>query len=101
MHIGKPKKGECAFVSGAAGATGFCAVQILKKLGLDVIGCAGDDKKIKMLESFGVKAFNYKKEKPLDALLRLCPNGLDLYFDNVVRPQHRHYHYLSLRDHQN
>ena len=72
-----------ATLSGAVGATGFCAVQILKNLGLEVIGCAGNNDKVKLLESMGVKAFNYKTEKPLDALLRLCPNGLDIYFDNV------------------
>ena len=82
-HIGKPKQGEVAFVSGAAGATGFCAVQVLKLLGCTVIGCASTSEKIKLLESVGVKAFNYKTEKTIDALMRLAPNGVDIYFDNV------------------
>lgn len=82
-HIGKPKKNETAFVSGAAGATGFCAVQVLKLLGCNVIGCASTAEKLKLLESVGVRAFNYKKENTIDALMRLAPQGLDIYFDNV------------------
>ena len=56
---------------------------MLKLLGCTVIGCASTPEKIQLLESIGVHAFNYKMEKPLDALLRLAPNGLDIYFDNV------------------
>ena len=55
---------------------------MLKLLGCTVIGCASTPEKIQLLESIGVHAFNYKMEKPLDALLRLAPNGLDIYFDN-------------------
>ena len=55
----------------------------MKLLGCTVIGCASTPEKIQLLESIGVHAFNYKMEKPLDALLRLAPNGLDIYFDNV------------------
>ena len=53
----------------------------MKLLGCTVIGCASTPEKIQLLESIGVHAFNYKMEKPLDALLRLAPNGLDIYFD--------------------
>ncbi len=53
MHIGQPLQGQTVFVSGAAGATGFCAVQILQKLGLIVIGCAGSDDKVNLLERMG------------------------------------------------
>ena len=56
---------------------------MLKLLGCTVIGCASTPEKIQLLESIGVHAFNYKMEKPLDSLLRLAPNGLDIYFDNV------------------
>lgn len=85
-HIGKPKKGEVAFVSAAAGATGSTAAQILRNLGCDVIGSAGSDEKVAMLTKLGVKAFNYKKEDTLAALQRLCPKGIDIFFDNVGGP---------------
>ena len=80
-HIGQPKPGETAFVSGAAGMTGFCAAQTLKLLGCArVIGSAGTDEKCAELEAAGVQSFNYKTEAPLSALQRLCPDGLDIYF---------------------
>lgn len=82
-HIGQPKEGDVAFVSAAAGATGSTAVQILRNLGCTVVGSAGSDEKVQTLERLGVSAFNYNKEKTLDALKRLCPKGLDIYFDNV------------------
>ena len=40
--------------------------------------------KIQLLESIGVHAFNYKMEKPLDALLRLAPNGLEFILIMLV-----------------
>jgi NADPH-dependent curcumin reductase CurA len=77
------KKGETAFVSGCAGATGSCAAQILMQLGATVIGSAGTQEKVNMLRSLGIKAFNYKEESTLQALQRLAPDGVDVYFDNV------------------
>jgi NADPH-dependent curcumin reductase CurA len=71
VHIGKPQKGEVAFVSGAAGATGLVAAQSLKLLGCSlVVGSAGSDDKVALLESLGITAFNYKTEDTLDALQR-------------------------------
>ena len=87
VHIGKPKQGEVAFVSGAAGATGLVAAQSLKLLGCSlVVGSAGSDDKVALLESLGIRAFNYKTEDTLAALQRLCPEGVDIYFDNVGGP---------------
>jgi NADPH-dependent curcumin reductase CurA len=80
---GNAKAGETAFVSGCAGATGSCAAQILMRLGVTVVGSAGTQDKVDMLTSLGVKAFNYKKERNLQALQRLAPEGVDIYFDNV------------------
>lgn len=80
----EPKEGDVAFVSGAAGATGMVAVQTLKNLGCGrVVGSVGTDEKCKFLESLGVEAFNYKKESTLEALKRLCPDGINIMFDNV------------------
>jgi NADPH-dependent curcumin reductase CurA len=75
--------GQTAYVSGAAGAVGLVTVQVLKSRGCIVLGSAGSDEKVAYLESLGVTAFNYKKEGYLTALERLCPNGLDFYWDNV------------------
>ncbi|KAK5134698.1 hypothetical protein LTR08_006213 [Meristemomyces frigidus] len=83
--IGKPKKGETIFISAASGAVGQLVGQLAKHEGLTVIGSVGDDKKldfiIKELNFDG--GFNYKKEKPLEALQRLAPQGIDIYYENV------------------
>ena len=84
-EIGKPKKGETIFISAASGAVGQIVGQLAKHEGLTVIGSVGDDKKLSFIQSeLGFDAgFNYKKEKPADALARLAPNGIDIYYENV------------------
>lgn len=83
--IGQPKKGETIFISAASGAVGQLVGQLAKHEGLKVIGSVGDDKKLAFLTSdLGFDGgFNYKKEKPSDALKRLAPNGVDIYYENV------------------
>lgn len=84
--IGKIQKGETVVVSGAAGGVGSAAVQIAKIKGCRVVGIAGSDKKIDYLEKeLGIdKGVNYKKSDDLVKSLRLaCPNGVDVFFDNV------------------
>lgn len=83
--IGKPKKGEVLFVSSAAGAVGQIVGQIGKIEGLRVIGSAGSDEKVDfVVQELGFDGgFNYKTEKSADALKRLAPNGVDIYYDNV------------------
>ena len=86
--IGKPKVGETVLVSGAAGATGSIAAQIAKIKGARVIGIAGGPEKCKwlseMLHLDGT--IDYKTEDVLARLPELCPNGVDVYFDNVGGP---------------
>jgi len=82
-HIGEPKSGDVAFVSGAAGATGLVACQTLKNLGCRVLGSAGSDEKVALLRELGIDAFNYKNESTLQGLRRLSPDGLSIFFDNV------------------
>ncbi|KAI1343719.1 hypothetical protein F5Y15DRAFT_405563 [Xylariaceae sp. FL0016] len=83
--IGKPQKGETIFISSAAGAVGQVVGQIAKSAGLRVVGSAGSDDKLDFItKELGFDGgFNYKKEKAGDALKRLCPNGIDIYFENV------------------
>ncbi|WP_295676602.1 NADP-dependent oxidoreductase [uncultured Mucilaginibacter sp.] len=86
IHIGKPKPGETVVVSGAAGAVGVVVGQLAKIHGCRVIGIAGSDEKIKLLkEEFGFDdAINYKTTTDMKkAIAALCPNGVDIYFDNV------------------
>ena len=86
MDIGKPKAGETLVVSGAAGAVGTIAGQIGKIMGCRVIGIAGTDEKVARLKSkFGFDgAINYKTITDIkSAIADLCPEGVDIYFDNV------------------
>ncbi|KAK4096779.1 NAD(P)-binding protein [Parathielavia hyrcaniae] len=83
-EIGKPNKGETIFVSSAAGAVGQLVGQVAKREGLRVIGSVGSDEKLEFItKELGFEGFNYKKEKPGDALKRLAPDGLDIYYENV------------------
>ncbi|MBC9933350.1 NADP-dependent oxidoreductase [Chitinophaga qingshengii] len=86
MDIGKPKAGETVVISGAAGAVGLVAGQIARLQGCRVVGIAGGEEKVKMLtgEFNFDAAINYKDNKHLDeAIAAACPNGVDIYFDNV------------------
>ncbi len=86
MEIGKPKKGETLVVSGAAGAVGSVVGQIGKILGLRVVGIAGTDEKTALLKNtFGFdEAINYNTCTDMSrALAAACPEGIDVYFDNV------------------
>ena len=86
LNIGQAKKGETVVVSGAAGSVGSIAVQIAKIQGCRVIGIAGSDQKIAYLENdLGIdKGINYKQVDNMEAAIRAaCPNGVDIFFDNV------------------
>ncbi len=89
LDIGKPKAGETLVVSGAAGAVGTIVGQIGKIMGCRVVGIAGSDDKIAQLKSkFGFDdAINYKSTPDMKAAIAAaCPNGVDIYFDNVGGP---------------
>ncbi len=86
LDIGKPRAGETVVVSGAAGAVGSVAGQIAKIKGCRVVGIAGNDQKVAWLrDELGFDAaFNYKTTQDYAAKLHeLCPDGVDVYFDNV------------------
>lgn len=85
-EIGKPQAGETLVVSGAAGAVGSIVGQIGKILGCHVVGIAGSDEKVELLKlKFGFdEAINYKTTTDMaEAIGTACPNGVDVYFDNV------------------
>ncbi|MFW5432984.1 NADP-dependent oxidoreductase [Paenibacillus apiarius] len=86
LDIGQPKEGETVVVSAAAGAVGSIVGQIAKIKGARVVGIAGTDEKIAYLENdLGFdKGINYKTTTDLQkALEEACPDGVDIYFDNV------------------
>ncbi|MFS0665451.1 NADP-dependent oxidoreductase [Bacillus mojavensis] len=89
LDIGRPKEGETVVVSGAAGAVGSAVGQIAKIKGAHVVGIAGSDDKIDYLKNelqFD-EAINYKTADDIQkALADACPNGVDVYFDNVGGP---------------
>ena len=85
-NIGQPKAGETVYVSAASGAVGQIAGQIAKLQGCHVAGSAGsDDKVVYIRDELGYDAaFNYKTASSIgDALGQACPDGIDVYFENV------------------
>jgi NADPH-dependent curcumin reductase CurA len=85
LEIGRMRAGDVVVVSGAAGATGSVVGQIAKIKGGRAIGVAGGPEKCAWLtdEAHFDAAIDYKHDD-LDArLAELCPDGVDVYFDNV------------------
>lgn len=85
LDIGDPKPGETVVVSTAAGAVGSLVGQIAKIKGCHVVGLTGSDEKCRWItEDLGYDvAINYKTENLAEALAKACPNGIDIYYDNV------------------
>ena len=85
LDLGEPKPGETVVVSAAAGAVGSIVGQIAKIKGCRAVGLAGSDDKCKWItEELGFDAaVNYKTEDVGAALRAACPDGIDVYFDNV------------------
>lgn len=83
--IGRPQPGETVVVSAAAGATGSVAGQIAKIAGARVVGIAGGPHKCRaVVEDFGFDAcIDYRNDDVSAALKKHCPQGVDVYFDNV------------------
>ncbi|MDX3130111.1 NADP-dependent oxidoreductase [Streptomyces europaeiscabiei] len=85
-RIAELRPGDTVFVSAAAGAVGTAAGQFARLLGADrVVGTAGGpDKCALLVKEFGYDAAaDYRTEPVREALARLAPDGLDVYFDNV------------------
>jgi len=84
-EVGKIKEGDVVLVSGAAGAVGSIVGQVAKIKGCKVVGIAGGAKKCKyVLNELGFDAcIDYKNENVATRFKEECPQGIDVYFDNV------------------
>jgi NADPH-dependent curcumin reductase CurA len=88
-EIGHIQSGQTVVISAAAGATGNMAGQIAKLRGCRVIGIVGNDEKAQLIvEEFGFDAaINYNTTEDItSAVMKLAPDGVDIYFDNVGGP---------------
>jgi NADPH-dependent curcumin reductase CurA len=89
LRIGQPKPGETVFVSAATGAVGALAGQLARLKGARVVGCAGSKAKCDFAtKELGYDAcFDHNARHDYDqALAELCPQGIDVDFENVGGP---------------
>jgi hypothetical protein len=85
LDVGQPLAGQTVVVSGAAGATGSVAGQIAKLHDCRVVGIAGSDEKCAWTTNkLGFDAcINYRTDDIPARLRETCPDGIDVFFDNV------------------
>jgi NADPH-dependent curcumin reductase len=89
LDVGQPRPGETVVVSAASGAVGQIVGQLAKIAGCRAVGIAGGAKKCAYVrDELGLDAcIDYKAEGDLAAAVKAaCPNGVDVYFDNVGGP---------------
>ncbi len=88
LDVCEPQPGDTLVVSAASGAVGQVVGQIGKITGCRVVGTAGSDEKVDFIvNELGFDAgINYKTEDVPSALAAACPDGIDIYFDNVGGP---------------
>ena len=85
FEVGQPRAGDTVVVSAAAGAVGAVVGQLAKLSGCRVVGLAGSEEKIRyVVDELGFDAgINYKTEDVAACLRSACPDGIDVYWDNV------------------
>ncbi len=85
LEVGQPKPGDTVVVSGAAGAVGSVVGQVAKIKGCRVVGIAGGHAKCQyVVKELGFDAaIDYKSEDVKELLRKYCPQGVNVYFDNV------------------
>ena len=88
LKVGRPKAGETVLVSAASGSVGSLVGQIARIHGCRAVGIAGGAVKCRrLLDDYGFDAAIDRRDKDVDSLTRAvnssCPNGVDVYFDNV------------------
>ncbi len=85
MNIGQPKEGETVVVAAASGAVGSAVGQIAKLKGCRAVGIAGSPEKCRyVVEELGFDACVSHRDEDFPAqLAAACPDGIDVYFENV------------------
>lgn len=85
FDLGQPRPGDTVVVSAAAGATGSLVAQLARIARCRVVGIAGGDEKCGWLrDELGLDAvIDYKRQSLAERLPQLCPEGIDVYYDNV------------------
>ena len=85
LNIGKPQPGETLVVAAASGAVGSVVGQIAKVKGCRVIGIAGGEQKCRFVkEELGFDGcLDHRQPNLAEGLQAACPNGIDIYFENV------------------
>src|ERR1700761_9597778 len=85
LEVGKPKEGDTVVVSGAAGAVGSVVGQIAKIKGCRAVGIAGGEEKCRYVvhELAFDACIDHRRPDFAEALKSACPEGIDVYFENV------------------
>ena len=84
LDLGRPKEGDTVLISSAAGPVGATAGQIAKMKGAHVVGIAGSQEKCDYVKGLGFDdCFSYRGADLRTAISAACPDGVDIYFDNV------------------
>ncbi|PCH98148.1 MAG: NADP-dependent oxidoreductase [Rhodobacteraceae bacterium] len=88
LRYGQPQRGETVLVSAASGAVGSVVAQVARLKGCRVVGIAGGAKKCAYIkDEFGVDAaVDHRSATLAQDLKQACPDGIDIYFDNVGGP---------------
>jgi hypothetical protein len=85
VYLGEPRPGQTVLVSAATGPVGSTVGQLARLMGARAVGIAGSDEKcLYAVEELGYEAcLNYRSVELRTAIKQACPDGVDVYFDNV------------------
>jgi len=85
VYLGEPRPGQTVVVSAATGPVGSTAGQVARHMGARVVGIAGSAEKCRYaVEALGyVACVDYRDGRLREDLGKACPDGIDVYFDNV------------------
>ena len=88
LGVGRPVTGETVVVSTAAGSVGSCVGQIAKIKGCTTVGITGGQKKADLCKNIYQydQVIDYKNDDLKKSLVKSCPEGVDVYFDNTGGP---------------